>query len=261
MCIVEHEETGMACGMDLGSRSVKVVCMESGRVEKTVYDTVGFYRDFGRIVDAELSISFEKLGIAPSCITVTGYGRNTVRVKGARVISEVRAHTMGAMQVTGLKDFTLLDIGGQDTKVAKVAGGMLEDFTMNDKCAASSGRYIENMAAILEMGLDEISLHYDHPVQLSATCAIFGESEIIQRIAEGAPREALAAGVNLTIAKRVLPMLNRFPVGPIVFSGGVAKNGAVRAILSRLTHREIIALPDPSFTGALGCASQVPYNT
>ena len=137
MGIVEPGEKGMVCGMDLGSRSVKVMRMAAGSTEKAVYDTVGFYRDFGRIVDAELSISFDKLGFAPDSLTVTGYGRNAVRVKGARVISEVRAHSMGAMRATGLKDFTLLDIGGQDTKVAKVAGGMLEDFVMNDKCAAS----------------------------------------------------------------------------------------------------------------------------
>jgi predicted CoA-substrate-specific enzyme activase len=191
----------MYLGMDLGSRSVKFVKHDGQAImEKHSFSTVDFYRDYGRMDGSELSVAFDRLGITPEPgrLTVTGYGRNTVRVKGAEVIPEVKAHTLGAVMQTGLRDFILLDIGGQDTKVIKVTDGMIEDFAMNDKCAASSGRYIENMAAILNMSLDEISRHYENPVKLSATCAIFGESEIIQKIAEGVPPEALAAGVNLT---------------------------------------------------------------
>jgi len=243
--------------MDLGSRVVKIVDYKDGGVRATVgYDTVEFYKDFGRMVGTELAVSFEKLGLSPELtrLTVTGYGRNTVRVQGARVISEVKAHTLGALHQTGLMEFTLLDIGGQDTKVVKVSGGQMEDFIMNDKCAASSGRYVENMARVLGMGLSDISRYIHNPAHLSATCAIFGESEIIQRITEGVPVEEIAAGVNLTIVKRVLPLLNRFPNGPVVFSGGVAKNRAVAALLSIQTGREVIQLPDPTFNGAIGCA-------
>jgi predicted CoA-substrate-specific enzyme activase len=246
----------MLFGIDLGSRSVKIVGYADGGIgQKTCYDTARFYREFGRMDAGELFVSFESLGLMPSNgLTVTGYGRNTVRVKGASVISEVKAHTIGAVHQTGLRDFTLLDIGGQDTKVIKVSGGRMEDFAMNDKCAASSGRYIENMAAVLGMTLDELSRHADDPAALSSTCAIFGESEIIQKMAEGVPGHELAAGVNLTIARRVLPLLGRFPDGPIVFSGGVARNAAVASLVKTLTRRDIVILPEPVFNGALGCA-------
>ncbi len=225
-------------------------------MDRHSFSTVDFYRDYGRMEGGELCVAFDRLGMHPEAggLTVTGYGRNTVRVKGANVIPEVKAHALGAVMQTGLKDFTLLDIGGQDTKVIRVAGGMMEDFAMNDRCAASSGRYIENMAAILGMDLDEISRHHERPVKLSATCAIFGESEIIQKIAEGVPPEELAAGVNLTIVRRVLPMLNRFRGGPVLFSGGVARNGAVAKLLEEHSRREVIVLPDPAFNGAIGCA-------
>ena len=243
--------------MDLGSRVVKIVDLNQRGVRcKIGYDTVEFYRDFGRMEGRELAVSFEKLGLSPELtkLTVTGYGRNTVRVAGATRVTEVKAHTIGAVHQSGLRDFTLLDIGGQDTKVIKVKDGAMEDFTMNDKCAASSGRYIENMARVLGLSLSEISRHWRNPVQLSATCAIFGESELIQRITEGVPTEEIAAGVNLSIVKRVLPMLARFADGPIVFSGGVAKNKAVAALLAIGSGREIVPLPEPTFNGALGCA-------
>lgn len=247
----------MPCGMDLGSRVVKIIDYKDTGIRSMIgYDTVEFYRAFGKMEGKELAVAFEKLGLAPELakLTVTGYGRNTVRVKGARVISEVKAHTLGAIHQSGLADFTLLDIGGQDTKVISVSGGMMKDFIMNDKCAASSGRYIENMARILSLPLSDISEHFRDPVELSATCAIFGESEIIQKITEGVPTEEIAAGVNLTIVKRVLPMLARFPDGPIVFSGGVAKNKAVALMLMAATGREVVPLSEPTFNGAIGCA-------
>ncbi len=244
------------CGMDLGSRQVKLVLVEGGTVIlKKSFDTAAFYREYGKMADGELSVELAKLGLPYSVsLTVTGYGRNAVKVKGAEVISEVKAHCIGATSQTGLNDFVLLDIGGQDTKVAKVKGGRMEDFLMNDKCAASSGRYIENMGNVLQMPVDEISCHHANPAHLSATCAIFGESEIIQKMTEGTPPEEIAAGVNLTVVKRVLPMLARFPDGPIVFAGGVARNAAVAHLLKTRTGREVVTVADPLFNGALGCA-------
>ncbi|HEY3347515.1 MAG TPA: acyl-CoA dehydratase activase [Nitrospirota bacterium] len=246
----------MAVGIDLGSRAVKLVEYDGAAItRRQAFDTAAFYRDFGRLKDGTLEVDFAGIGINPAGrLTVTGYGRNTIKVVGAKVVSEVKAHTVGAVRQSGLKDFTLLDIGGQDSKVMKVSGGAMEDFAMNDKCAASSGRYIENMAAILAMPLDELSRHFTNPVRLSATCAIFGESEIIQKVAEGVPAEEIAAGVNLTIVKRVLPMLARYPDGPVVFSGGVARNTAVARLIQETTGRKVVTLPEPTFNGALGCA-------
>ncbi len=246
-------------GMDLGSRQVKLVLLESGEISlKKSFDTAAFYREYGNIKDGELSVDTARLGL-PDCgrstgLTVTGYGRNAVKVAGAEVISEIKAHATGAAWQTGLKDFVLLDIGGQDTKVAKIKGGRMEDFLMNDKCAASSGRYIENMCGVLQMPLDEISRHFENPAHLSATCAIFGESEIIQKMTEGAPPGEIAAGVNLSVVKRVLPMLARFPDGPIVFVGGVARNAAVTYFIKDRTGRELITVPEPVYNGAIGCA-------
>ncbi|HJV66906.1 MAG TPA: acyl-CoA dehydratase activase [Geomonas sp.] len=249
-------------GIDLGSRKAKFALMrENGIVRLADLDTIAFYKKYGSMVGDELSLDLAGSGIfsgeelAEAEITVTGYGRNSINLHGARVISEIKAHVAGARCQTGLTDFTLLDMGGQDTKVAQVVSGRLADFVMNDKCAASSGRYLENMAAVLEVSLQELSSHYEDPVALDATCGIFGESELIGQILRGYPLSRLCAGVNLTLVKRVMPMLKRFPSKKLVITGGVALNGAMVRLLSADCGMEVIIPEHPQHNGAIGCAS------
>jgi (R)-2-hydroxyacyl-CoA dehydratese activating ATPase len=224
-------------------------------------DTISFYKKYGSIVGEELSLDLAGSGIfsaeelAAAEITVTGYGRNSINLHGARVISEIKAHVSGARTQTGLADFTLLDMGGQDTKVAQVVSGRLADFVMNDKCAASSGRYLENMAAVLEVSLEELSSYSEDPIALDATCGIFGESELIGQILRGHPLARLCAGVNLTLVKRVMPMLKRFPSETLVITGGVALNGAMVRLLTASCGMKVVIPAHPQHNGAIGCAS------
>jgi predicted CoA-substrate-specific enzyme activase len=146
-------------------------------------------------------------------------------------------------------------MGGQDTKVAQVVAGKLTDFVMNDKCAASSGRYLENMAAVLEVSLTELSSYSDEPIPLDATCGIFGESELIGQILRGHPLSSLCAGVNLTLVKRVLPMLKRFPSETVVITGGVALNGAMVTLLAARCGMAVVIPKHPQHNGAIGCAT------
>lgn len=250
----------MRIGIDLGSRKVKFALVSAGSVvRRETFDTISFYRNFGRMKGEDLTFDLAATGvfspaeISGSGIVATGYGRNTLHLKGVRVISEIRAHASGALFQTGLRDFTLLDMGGQDTKVALIRDGALRDFVMNDKCAASSGRYLENMAAVLEVGLDELSSHWENPVRLDATCGIFGESELIGQIVRGYPVARLCAGVNRTLVKRVVPMLRRFPSERIVLTGGVARNGALVRLLAEEGYA--VTVPEhPQHNGAIGCA-------
>lgn len=249
-------------GIDLGSRKAKFALVEDGVITKLAdRDTVTFYKRFGRLEGDELVLDlagsdiFSAGELATATTVVTGYGRNTLSMRGAKVISEIRAHVAGAIKQTGLKNFTMLDMGGQDTKVALVSGGKLADFVMNDKCAASSGRYLENMAAILEVSLEELSTHWQEPVPLDATCGIFGESELIGQILRGFPVARLCAGVNQTLVKRVMPMLNRFPGEHLVLTGGVALNSALVKLLELETGKDIIVPSHPQHNGAIGCAT------
>lgn len=246
----------MFAGIDLGSRNVKVALLgEDGSLELQKFDTMKFYREHGKLEEGRLAVDFAALGLpfAPAAVTATGYGRQTVNVKGAGVIPEIKAHVLGAIHLTGLADFTLLDLGGQDSKVALVRGGRLVDFLTNDKCAASTGRYLENMAAVLNISLAELSRHHRSPVDLTSTCAIFGESELIGKVVEGHPLAGLAAGVNHSIFKRIRPMLAKLAGQVIVFTGGVAYNSALKKIIEEETGVEIVVPVHPEYAGAVGC--------
>lgn len=245
----------LVCGLDLGSRSVKLVLMRDDAIIDTkLYETVPFYRTYGRQVDGQLLVDFAALGLPqPDALVATGYGRNTVHVAGAAVIAELKAHTQGAVWQTGLQDFTLLDLGGQDSKVIKVRRGRMVDFLTNDKCAASTGRYLENMAAVLGLTVAQLSQYSEHPVELSSTCAIFGESELISRMLEGYPVSELAAGVNYSIFRRIRPMLGALAEEVLVFTGGVAQSPAMVRILRRETGCQVVVPPQPQFNGAIGC--------
>lgn len=248
-------------GIDLGSRQAKFAAFDGDSLLwLRDVPTIPFYRQYGSVVDGRLQIDFAAMDLADpelieqAQIVITGYGRNTLALEHARVVPEIQAHLAGARWQSGRNTFTLLDLGGQDSKVARLENGVLSDFVMNDKCAASSGRYLENMAAVLEVSLDELSRHADNPVPLDATCGIFGESELIGKIIEGHPLENLCAGVNRTLIKRVMPMLHRFPRDTIILTGGVALNRAFRQMLHEETGADIVVPRHPQHNGAIGCA-------
>jgi len=246
----------MFCGIDLGSRSVKLVLMDHDSVQSSeIFETVQFYRQYGRPTPAGLVVDFKAVGMGEgSDVVATGYGRNTINIVGATVIAELKAHTVGAIWQTGLTNFTVLDLGGQDSKVIKVRNGKMIDFATNDKCAASTGRYLENMATVLGISLAELSSYRENPVELSATCAIFGESELIGRIVEGYSVAELSAGVNYTIFKRIKPMLTSLKSETIIFTGGVALGSAIGKIIEAELGVKVIVPQYPQLNGAIGCA-------
>lgn len=251
----------MRLGIDLGSRQAKFAALRGEEILWLKdFETIPFYKRFGGMRDGKLTLDFPAMELlseeerSSARLVATGYGRNTIDLEGARVVPEIQAHTEGARWQTGLATFTLLDLGGQDAKAARVENGMLMDFVMNDKCAASSGRYLENMAKVLDLSLDELSRHHADPVPLDATCGIFGESELIGRILEGHSLERLCAGVNATLIKRVMPMLRRFPRDVLVLTGGVAKSPAFRTLLRDAVGIDPIVPPHPQHNGAIGCA-------
>jgi len=242
-------------GIDLGSREVKIVVMENSEITyKTKLSTITFYKDYCSY-DGELVADLDRLGIGSMERAVsTGYGRNTTNLKMFKPINEIKAHVYGALYQTGLKDFILLDVGGQDVKVVKVEKGIAADLELNEKCAASCGRYLENMSAILEIPLEEMCRYHENPVELNSTCAVFSESELIAKIVEGADMKNLCAGVNYSLYKRLQPLLSRFKGKQLVLSGGVAFNTALGSYLKN-DYDEVIVLAEPQFNGAIGCCS------
>jgi predicted CoA-substrate-specific enzyme activase len=241
-------------GIDLGSRYVKLALQQNSETAYCRWDTAEFYRNFVKRTDNGLVIDLNGAGLGEvSSITATGYGRNLLNFANANVISEIKAHFRGALEVASVKDFLLVDVGGQDSKVIYVKEGYIEDFVMNDKCAASTGRFLENACSIMHVDLDDLAKMTENPVKLSSTCAIFSESEIIGKIAEGYTMEEIGAGVNESIARRLFPLMKKYKTEKIYAAGGVASNAALIQFLSDMAGQSIEVLPDCQYNGCRGC--------
>lgn len=240
-------------GIDLGSREVKIILFANGEiVKKLIFSTMRFYRDYC-IYNGKFAVDLDKLGIGCVDIAIsTGYGRNNTDLSLFKPINEIKAHVYGAMFQTGLKDFVMLDIGGQDVKLVRVQNTLITDLELNEKCAASCGRYLENMSNILEVDINTMTRYYENPIELNSTCSVFSESELIGKIAEGVDIKSLCAGVNYSLYKRLKPMLNSFKGRRLLLSGGVAKGNAIKKYLLN-DYDEVVCVDEPQFNGAIGC--------
>jgi predicted CoA-substrate-specific enzyme activase len=240
-------------GIDLGSREVKLVLLVNGEItRKYKISTMKFYRDYCKQGNC-LAVDLDKLDIGNIDAAVsTGYGRNNYELAEFKPINELKAHVYGVFYQLKLKNFILLDIGGQDVKVVKVEKGIITDMELNDKCAASSGRYIENMASLLEIPIEELTSRWENPLLLNSTCSVFSESELIGKISEGVPIERLAASVNYSLYCRLEPLLSKLPGQRIVVTGGVALNQAIIHYL-QADYDEVLTVSDPQYNGAIGC--------
>ena len=188
----------------------------------------------------------------------TGYGRNKVPFADEN-ISEISCHAMG-VHVTDPSVKAIIDIGGQDVKgIAIDTDGTVLNFAMNDKCAAGTGRFFESMARAFEMSLDEfsnLSLTAKNVIPITAQCAVFAESEVISLVGEGKPMEEIAAGIQLSVAKRCFVMAKKAGAADsVTLTGGCAKNEGLKKAIEKVLKINVVDLStDPQLMGALGAA-------
>ena len=245
-------------GIDLGSTMTKVVIIdEDEKILARVESHTGaeHRRLANKVMEQVLEqakLPFDKI----TYVVATGYGRINVPFAD-RQITELTCHARGVVSLFPLAR-TALDIGGQDAKGLKIKDGKLLDFVMNDKCAAGTGRFLEVIAKTLGLELEELgtlSLKSQDRVNISNTCTIFAQQEIITRLSEGIPIEDIVAGLHEAIASRAAGMLRRLKIDPdVVFTGGVAKNiGVVKAVRENLGC-EVLVPEDPLISGAIGAA-------
>jgi predicted CoA-substrate-specific enzyme activase len=248
-----------AVGVDIGSLTAKSVVVDPDSRIKS-YKVIQ-----GKIVDeaaavASLEQALEEARLSRpdvGFLVTTGYGRNMVSF-GDRTITEISCHARGAQYLSaGVR--TVIDIGGQDSKVIALDGrGSVVNFAMNDKCAAGTGRFLEVMAGALDVPLEEmggLSLKSKSPAQISSICTVFAESEVISLKARGRSKLDIISGIHEAIGRRMHSMINQAGMTPpVVMSGGVAKNVGVVRVLERLLETKIIRPPEPQIVGALGAA-------
>lgn len=248
----------MFLGIDIGSSSSKAVIINEQKkiMGKAVINTGAGTQGPDKAVTAalrEAGIGREQIKAA----VVTGYGRITYD-QADKQITEISCHAKGVAHL--MPDArTVIDIGGQDAKIIRLdANGKVENFVMNEKCAAGTGRFLEVMARILDCGIDnlaKLSENATEEIIISNTCTVFAESEVISQMASGAKRENVAKGAHKAVAKRVAGLGSRVGITPgVAMTGGVALNKGVVDALEKEIGEKIVVAENPQLMGALGAA-------
>lgn len=248
----------MFLGIDIGSSSSKVALIDAER--KILYQAAINIGTGSNVIDTMRSHALEQIGKKESDIVyavVTGYGRTTYKNANTQ-ITEISCHAKGAHFLFPTVR-TVIDIGGQDSKVIRVgADGSAEDFVMNDKCAAGTGRFLEVMARVLGCDISSLSSVAEQAtdsVAISSTCTVFAESEVISQLSLGRKKEDVALGAHVSVAKRVSGQASRVGVRPdVVMTGGVALNRHMVEALSNEIGYPIEVPESPQTIGALGAA-------
>lgn len=250
---------GFYAGIDVGSTSSEALILDQkGRVKAAVIIDTGV--NSTQAAETALSLALDQADLGReelNRLVATGYGRVSVPFAD-KAITEITCHAAGAFHLFP-KTGTIIDIGGQDSKVIKVGvEGKVMDFNMNDKCAAGTGRFLEVMAAKLNCGLSELgalSAKAGEAVEISSVCTVFAESEVVSMVARNVPRENIIAGLHRAIVNRVWSMVKALGVsGQVTMTGGVAKNRGVVSLFEQKLGKKINVSPEPQIIGALGAA-------
>lgn len=249
-------------GCDVGSTYTKTVILdEDGKIaaSTTIRSKINSEQSaLAGLQEAVSQVSGLKTLDDLSYIIGTGYGRNKVP-QADENISEISCHAMG-VHVTNPEAKAIIDIGGQDVKGISIdTDGTVKTFAMNDKCAAGTGRFFESMANAFEMTLSEfseLSLTAKNVIPITAQCTVFAESEVITLVGEGKPREEIAAGIQLAVAKRCFVMAKKAgAVDSVTLTGGCAKNTGLKKAIEHVLRIKVLDLNvDPQLMGALGAA-------
>jgi (R)-2-hydroxyacyl-CoA dehydratese activating ATPase len=247
-------------GCDIGSAAGKAVIIKDEMLGS--YSVIPSTTKPERTARMAMGEAMQKSGLSSledlQYIVGTGYGRLKVPFANEN-ISEITCHARGAHWLCPTVR-TVVDIGGQDCKVISIGpSGKVLEFTMNDKCAAGTGRFFEAMARVLDCGIEglsALSLQSKNPATITSQCSVFAESEVITLINEGIDLADIAAGLHKSIAARLNSMVNRVGlVKDVALTGGCAKNEGLIKVLEEKMGVSVKRLSqDPQIVGAVGAA-------
>jgi (R)-2-hydroxyacyl-CoA dehydratese activating ATPase len=250
-----HHKT--AAGIDVGSRTIKLVLYNG---ECILFETV--IDNTHNTVEAVKGLLN---GVSYDVLVATGYGRALVEsIWDAPTVSEITAFAVGCSQeFPGEK--TILDMGGQDTKVIRVNdAGKVVKFEMNDRCAAGTGKFFEVMAKTLNYTLDDFTRIENttrKSLKINSLCTVFAESEVISLLARGENREDIVYGLHESAVNKITPLLKKIhDTGDIIFCGGCARNHLLQVLLEKELGQQLRIPKSPQIIGAYG-AGIIAYDT
>lgn len=255
-------KNAQSVGIDIGSRATKGALLYQGKFYSTIIASGVSSKDTAKqVLDTlckEAGVTYKDI----EYLVGTGYGRIAIELEDipSDIVTEISCHAMGAHYLNP-DTRTILDIGGQDSKAIKVDAltGKVVEFIMNDKCAAGTGRFLEKVAQLLELDLDELgeaAVASKNPIDISSQCVVFAESEVISLKAQGAPKEDIAAGIHVATARRVKNLLKKIGLDDtVLFTGGVSNNPGMRKAVQEVLGMELGSTKlDATLAGALGAA-------
>lgn len=242
-------------GIDIGSTSAKTIVMNDNKdiIFKLVTPTGWSSVETAKAIRGKLeqiSINEEN-----SKVIATGYGRVSVPYAN-KTYTEITCHGKGAAYIYE-DNCTVIDIGGQDTKIIELEGGMVTDFIMNDKCSAGTGRFLEVMANTLGVSLEELSdmARKGKGVSISSMCTVFAESEVISLIGAGTKREDICYGIVDSIVSKVKSLCSKHgSYGNYYLTGGLCENQYILEVLSKKLDSKVKANSLGRYAGAIGAA-------
>ena len=241
-------------GIDIGSTAAKVSVFEEDNLIKNFTMPTG-WSSVETSKSIKEKLEKENIKIDESKVIATGYGRISVPYAD-KTITEITCHGKGTHYLLGT-DATVIDIGGQDTKIITLENGKVSNFTMNDKCAAGTGRFLELMANTLGVSIDELAemaLSGDD-VNITSMCTVFAESEVISLIGAGTKRESIARGIVNSITGRVYALLHKHGTTDTIFlTGGLCEVEPFVTLLSEKLQNEVKTSNLARYAGAIGAA-------
>jgi (R)-2-hydroxyacyl-CoA dehydratese activating ATPase len=249
----------ITAGIDIGSAAIKIIFVKGNNIiwNKTVPTVPGA----GDICKKLFNQGMEILTINKddvSGIAVTGYGRRLFP-EAEKIVDEISANAFGAYLLSKGRARSVINIGGQDVKIIRITPeGKIDDFKMNDKCAAGTGRFFEMAGRILDTPVDEfsrLSEQSESPVTINSTCTVFAESEIVSLIAQGKTCRDIIAGLHRSLARRIYELKGAMALeDEIYLDGGPGANTGLLSYLEEEFMREIKVFDLPQFTVAYGAA-------
>ena len=241
-------------GIDIGSTAAKVVARGDHELEFAL-PTGWSSKETARTIAGRLREDGIDVSRETAKVVATGYGRVAVDYADY-VITEITCHARGGREM-GSDDCAVIDVGGQDTKVILISRGVVQDFLMNDKCSAGTGKFLEIMANRLGVGMEELFTlaAQGRPLAISSMCTVFAESEVISHIGAGERREDIAAGVVDSVVNKVSGLCQRHGVkGQLFLTGGLCDSAYLVRRLSEKLGSPVGTHPMGRYAGALGAA-------
>lgn len=243
-------------GVDIGSTCAKTIVMDADQqiIHRLLQPTGWSSVDTAEAIRAQLEA--QQIRLSEAAVVATGYGRISVPYAD-KCVTEITCHGKGAGFIHGCQDLTVIDIGGQDTKLITVEQGMVKDFIMNDKCSAGTGRFLEVMANTLAVRPEELCTLAARGgnTTISSMCTVFAESEVISLIGRGETKENIAFAVVDSIVKKVASQASRLPLGKMVcLTGGLCGFDYLRENLAAALGVPVAAHEDGRYAGAIGAA-------